>query len=374
MSRILSLWLLSVAAVSLSACSPQEEAHSGAATTKATQETEDQVELGKVHWMRDLEAAKALSAKSGKPVFIQFQEVPGCSTCQDYGNSVLSHPLMVEAIEELFVPVLVYNNRNGKDGELLKKFNEPTWNNPVTRFVDSEGKDLIKRVDRIWNIEPMAARMVSALRAADQDVPDYLQLLVDNSSATEKATFAMHCYWEGEGKLGRIPGVADTHSAWIGKLEVVEVIYDPEQVEYRKLVNTAQSMECASKVFAHSDEQLKIAKELVGEKAERAPEGDWRDVKLSDQKYYLRNTPGVRSLPLTELQSTKINARLMRRVDYAELLSPRQIELLGAIKRHLDPASAKSFEGFVFPDDDSELARYQTRLVEHLNATKQPSK
>lgn len=35
------------------------------------------VELGQVEWNRNLEEAKAASAKSGKPLFVQFQEVPG---------------------------------------------------------------------------------------------------------------------------------------------------------------------------------------------------------------------------------------------------------------------------------------------------------
>ncbi len=35
------------------------------------------VELGQVNWGRDLEAAKKLSTQTGKPLFVQFQEVPG---------------------------------------------------------------------------------------------------------------------------------------------------------------------------------------------------------------------------------------------------------------------------------------------------------
>ncbi len=35
------------------------------------------VELGKVKWNRDFEKAKATSLRSGKPLFVQFQEVPG---------------------------------------------------------------------------------------------------------------------------------------------------------------------------------------------------------------------------------------------------------------------------------------------------------
>jgi len=35
------------------------------------------VELGQVDWGRDLEAAQKLSSQTGKPLFVQFQEVPG---------------------------------------------------------------------------------------------------------------------------------------------------------------------------------------------------------------------------------------------------------------------------------------------------------
>ena len=38
---------------------------------------QEQVEVGKVKWMRSLDQAKALSSRSGKPLFEQFQEVPG---------------------------------------------------------------------------------------------------------------------------------------------------------------------------------------------------------------------------------------------------------------------------------------------------------
>jgi hypothetical protein len=34
-------------------------------------------ELGAVKWNTDLEKAKAISARTGKPLFVQFQEVPG---------------------------------------------------------------------------------------------------------------------------------------------------------------------------------------------------------------------------------------------------------------------------------------------------------
>lgn len=36
-----------------------------------------QVETGDVHWLRDPEQAKQLSKKTGKPILMLFQEIPG---------------------------------------------------------------------------------------------------------------------------------------------------------------------------------------------------------------------------------------------------------------------------------------------------------
>jgi hypothetical protein len=35
---------------------------------------------------------------------------------------------LVDAIEEAFAPLLVINNKAGKDAETLKRFSEPAWN------------------------------------------------------------------------------------------------------------------------------------------------------------------------------------------------------------------------------------------------------
>lgn len=275
---------------------------------------------------------------------------------------------MVEAIEDLFVPVLIYNNKPS-DAALLKKFNEPSWNNPIVRFLDSTGKDVIKRQNRVWDVSPMAARMVAALQAANQEVPRYLSDLAVDRSKLENATFAMHCYWTGEARLGSIDGVMSTRSGWAGGLEVVQLSYDPDLVEYSKLVKAAQSFKCASKVFAHSDSQLQTATSLVGARAEKFPSGS-RAAKLSDQKYQLRTILGVRSLPLTSFQSTKINSliRSPQRAKFAAFLSPRQRALFSEISKELE--SGSSLDEFVFPDDDSRLSAYQARLLEHLNAKK----
>ena len=99
-----------------------------------------------------------------------------------------------EAIESEFVPVAVYNNIKGKDAAVLKRYAEPTWNNPVTRFVDAKGKDLIPRRDRVWSLAGTAARMILALKAAERAVPGYLEVLAVGSQPKflSKASFAMY--------------------------------------------------------------------------------------------------------------------------------------------------------------------------------------
>ncbi len=143
------------------------------------------VEVGAVSWQRDLEPAYGQSENSGKPVLILFQEVPGCAGCQQFGREVLSNPQIVEAIENEFVPVLVHNNRPGKDAEILKSFGEPAWNFQVIRFLDSKGKDLIPRKDKVWTVPTVAARMVKALEVAKREVPGYLRALAGKELAAK---------------------------------------------------------------------------------------------------------------------------------------------------------------------------------------------
>ncbi len=136
------------------------------------------IEVGDVRWGRDLDAVLENSAKTGKTVLVLFQEIPGCSGVQKFGSEVLTNPSLVEAIENEFFPVLVYNNRKGGlDEKHLKRFQEPAWNYQVIRFLNAEGRDIIPRKDRIWTTSGVASRMIEALKAANRSVPNYLKAL-----------------------------------------------------------------------------------------------------------------------------------------------------------------------------------------------------
>lgn len=45
--------------------------------TETTDPESQAAELGLVHWYRNLDTGIELAAEQGKPIFVQFQEVPG---------------------------------------------------------------------------------------------------------------------------------------------------------------------------------------------------------------------------------------------------------------------------------------------------------
>ena len=141
------------------------------------------IEVGHVRWQRDFDHALMESADNGKPLFVLFQEVPGCSGVKKFGREVLTNPSLVEAIENEFIPVLVYNNRQGGTDELLlKRYKEPSWNYQVIRFLNAEGHDVIPRKDRVWTTSGVASRMIEALLAVDRPVPQSLEDLAGAAS------------------------------------------------------------------------------------------------------------------------------------------------------------------------------------------------
>jgi hypothetical protein len=291
----------------------------GAAIGRATPR-----ELGEVRWERDLDAALERSAGDGKPLFVLFQEVPGCSTCVSFGEQVLSQALLVHAVETEFHPVFVYNNRPGRDAEILKRFDEPAWNNPVVRLLDAAGKDLVPRRTGVWTVRAMAERMVRALEAAHREAPGYLRELAEVTQARihERATFGMYCYWSGEACLGGIPGILSSRTGHLGGSEVVEVVFDLEVTSYAALVAAARRRGCAERVFAHSAAQVDVARtEFAGAvQLERRP---LREASSRDQKYYLRRSP-LRRLELTPQQQLRVNAALAAGEDPSVHLTPRQ--------------------------------------------------
>lgn len=129
------------------------------------------IELGTVNWnlAKDYDKVINESRKTNKAIFLLFQEIPGCSTCKNYGKFVLSNKEIVNLIETNFLPIAIYNNKMiGKDSTILNKFNEPSWNNPVVRIIDSNEKDIIPRLNGPYTIEAVHQYINKALKKIEQ--------------------------------------------------------------------------------------------------------------------------------------------------------------------------------------------------------------
>lgn len=275
---------------------------SATAQQKTNPKNQDE-ELGKVAWLRDYDTAIQLSAKQNKPILILFQEVPGCATCRNYGHNVLSNPLMTEAIENEFVPLAIFNNKGGNDAKILKKYGEPSWNNPVVRIVDFNGDNLVRRVASDYSAKGLYNAMITALKKYGNEIPEYMQILGKELSAVnnQKETYySMYCFWTGEKKLGSTEGVINTEAGFMKGREVVKVTYNPEIITDHTLTS-----------FAKQNNMSPISKDTS------------YNASTKDEDYYLQHS-NFKFLPLSPLQRTKINSALGNRKNAEKYLSPKQ--------------------------------------------------
>ena len=278
-------------------------------------------EAGKVHWGRILETALASSAQTGKPVFALFQEIPGCAGCKQFGRDVMSDPLIVEAVETEFTPLLIHNNKGGRDADVMQRFGEPAWNYQVVRFLNGQAEDIIPRKDQVWDTAGIAERMIAALTQAKRPVPVYLTLLAaEHSPRLKQAVFAMYCFWTGEMALGQIDGVITTEAGFMAGREVTQVQYDPAVISLPQLIASAEKVECANAVYVPSAD-------LASAKTSRLNVGTisgYRNAPTSDQKKQIGGTAAEKLL-LSSAQATKVNAWIRNDVSKAlRFLTPSQ--------------------------------------------------
>ena len=269
------------------------------------------VELGDVHWLRSFDEAQARSKKEEKPILILFQEIPGCETCKNYGSKVLTQPLIVEAIETEFIPLAIHNNKGGHDAEILRRFNEASWNNPVVHIVDSEGSNVVPKLSGNYTIAGISTLMTNALIKQNGKAPVYLQLLTDELTAqqkgTAKATYSMYCFWTGETLFGKLNGVVKTTAGFESGKEVVAVEFNPSVITKSELDKIAQNQKCSVSAGG-------------GFRPDATP------------KYYLSNS-SYKNIPMSEIQKCRVNSALGEGQDPKAFLSGRQIAMLDATSK-----------------------------------------
>ena len=285
------------------------------------------IELGKVTWLRDLASAQQLAQKLDKPILILFQEIPGCNTCKQYGKAVLSHPLLVEAIETNFIPLAIYNNRKGKDAQVLTYYQEPTWNNPVVRIVGSDKKDLLPRLHSNYTPAGLANYMIKALQKTKRSVPGYLKIMKEELEAQElgleKTTLSMYCFWTGEKELGKLGGVTHTEAGWMDGREVVNVYFNPQEISLGEIITEGSNSRCADRIYTSDEKQAREAKKIAATKPVKVA----KSFRLDKQpKYYLSHTI-YQYVPMSPMQAVKANALIGERKKPEEIFSTRQLAM-----------------------------------------------
>lgn len=256
------------------------------AAVEAPSAARQAVELGAVRWTRDLDAP------TERPRLVLFTEVPGCSTVIGFGEGPLSNPLLVEAIETGFTPVLVYNN-TPDDAATCARFDEPRWNNPVIRVLDAKGATTGRFAG------PYTDGALAAFLVAQQPKPATWLVDVARDLATPKAasaTFAMGCFWSGEARLGGLDGVVSTRTGFQGGAEVVQVDYDPARTDLGSLQSASGYRVVKGGSFRPSPD---------------------------DDRYYLARSRYA-GVAMTDGQAARVNAALKDGHDPSALLSPRQ--------------------------------------------------
>lgn len=259
-------------------------------------------ELGEVAWLRDHDRGVALAAEQDKPVLLLFQEIPGCSTCVRFGQDVLTHPLMVELIADRFVPVAIFNNHPGADAEILRRYDEPSWNNPVVRFLGPDGAELLPKLADRYDALGLHEKITAVLEMLGDDVPGYFRLLgrdlLVEYGLSKCVTYTTPCFWSGETSLAQHPAVITTDAGWVDGEEVVKVHFDPR-------VTSRQDLDAYAQAEGFSPTES----------------GSFRSD--GEPQFYLRKNP-ARHLPLTPAQRTQINLAVPYRGVLADLLSPQQ--------------------------------------------------
>lgn len=282
-------------------------------------------ELGDVHWYRDYETGLKIASEENKPVLILFQEVPGCATCRNYGSNVLRHPLIVETIENYFIPLTIFNNKRGKDIDVLTIYNEPTWNNPVVRIVNGKGKDIVKRVSGNYSEAGLVDAMMEGIIQSGKLVPEYLSLLYQEQSSNQSECYlSMYCFWTGEKEIAKIPGVVTTQAGFMHGQEVVKVSFDENKTNAKKIKKVASKKNCGDDLYLKNN--------------------DYRIDRES--KYYLRHSK-LQYVPMTIVQATKINSALGEGADPLTYLSPQQIKWYREIEKK---KNTKGLDNFIEKD------------------------
>jgi len=376
-------------AVAAPTCPVQDGVGDSASTAAAAMTLDlrtQPIELGTVRWLRDLGAAQAAARERGLPILLCFQQVPGGDEHREFGATALSHPLVVDTIEEHFVPLCILNNAEGVDAEVLARFGEAPWNHTALRVIDADGATLVARVEILRTTNMLCEWLLHTCDALERPVPHHLDLVRDETLTYDHpqwialATFGLADARAGERHIGGLEGVLRTRVGRIDGRPVVEVEFDHRRLPYADLVASVASTGGLERIHTHDQMQARLARrthrDLVKDLTQAA-----EPVEPAEQFHALRRTP-LAHLPLSTVQCTKINAAL--RTDpssatssgandaasfeppLAHFLSRRQLTELERLRAVL-AREPEAFAGWLPPTRTDALWEYRVRFEQRLD-------
>jgi hypothetical protein len=209
---------------------------------------------------------------------------------------------MVELVADRFVPVAIFNNRSGPDAEILRRYGEASWNNPVVRFLGPDGAELLPRLANRYDTLGLHEKIVAVLEMLGDNIPGYFRLLgrdlLVEEGLSQCVTYATPCFWSGETSLAQHGAVITTDAGWVDGEEVVRVNFDPRVASREDLDG-----------YASSEGFTPTSRGGFG--LDREPQ------------FYLRKHR-ARHLPLTPAQRTQINLAVPYHRSLGDVLSPQQ--------------------------------------------------
>lgn len=132
------------------------------------------------NYERTLEVAA--SSDSNKPIFANFIEYPGCAGVYEAGRTIFSHPDIVNAVEEAFVPAYfnTWDRHNDAYNQPMKEWGgelaDSDWG--YLRVITANGKEVVAASPIITDkttVDEVAIFLIVALEALELPIPRSLR-------------------------------------------------------------------------------------------------------------------------------------------------------------------------------------------------------
>ena len=319
-----------------------------------------QPEAGAVRWTTDFAQAEAEARASGKLIFLQFTEIPGTPTCQDYGRDVLSHSIIADLVEQAFVPCLINAVGGGDEGgEVMGIVGVVEHGRPpAVHFVDTNRREVAPRYqcgDLRGNLRDEADAVyhaaANALAAVEQPLPLFARLMGPVGAAavvglgmeSEWLVFTVDSFWSAEALLGALPALLSTEAGWCGgAFQNPPRLEQAVRVEFDSSLAGAGEITTAAMALGFSPTDERTAQSFRSAKASdqknclrtRLASGDRHSNHRQDSeegpgasRHVYDRVLGLHRVALTPTQAMRANAACFRGAFQEEypVLSPRQL-------------------------------------------------